>query len=144
MVIISTSATDVSIHAVSPELGVHFSRILPPQAGGAASSAKAVPPSASQRRAIPNRTNADGTSLRAYVPVCIVDLQVPRDFPSGFSVVDARSDLSSDLVERMRGDAPDLADGADVRHKFPKPRRGADAAGSCHADSGGDEPHGYR
>jgi hypothetical protein len=43
----------------------------------------------------------------------MVDLQVPSDFPSGFSVVDARSDLSSDavegvVVERMRATRPTL------------------------------------
>src|SRR3974390_3356285 len=81
MVIINTSATDVSIQAVSPEFGVHFSRILPPQAGGPASSANAVPPNASQRSAMPNRTNADVRSFRrACVPFCIVDLQVPVTF----------------------------------------------------------------
>src|SRR5262249_21942355 len=47
MVIISTSATEVSIQAVSPELGVHFSSTAflgsgsPAQAGGAASAAGA-------------------------------------------------------------------------------------------------------
>ena len=35
MVIISTSATEVSIQAVSPELGVQFSSVLASQAGGA-------------------------------------------------------------------------------------------------------------
>src|SRR5689334_21904995 len=39
MVIISTSATEVSIHAVSPELGVQFVCTLASQAGGAAASA---------------------------------------------------------------------------------------------------------
>ena len=45
MVIISTSATEVSIQAVSPELGVQFSSTasfgsgLPAQAGGAAAAA---------------------------------------------------------------------------------------------------------
>ena len=47
MVIISTSATEVSIQAVSPELGVHFSRTaslgsaFAAQAGGAGSGAGA-------------------------------------------------------------------------------------------------------
>ena len=34
MVIISTMAIEVSIQAVSPEFGVHFSRVLASQAGG--------------------------------------------------------------------------------------------------------------
>ena len=34
MVIIRTSATEVSIQAVSPEFGVHFSSVLASQAGG--------------------------------------------------------------------------------------------------------------
>ena len=48
MVIISTSAMEVSIQAVSPELGVQFSSTanfgsaLPAQAGGAAASAAAA------------------------------------------------------------------------------------------------------
>src|SRR5438067_13379614 len=46
MVIISTSATEVSIQAVSPEFGVHFSSTgglaVPSQAGGAASAAGAA------------------------------------------------------------------------------------------------------
>src|SRR5689334_18621196 len=47
MVIISTSATEVSIQAVSPELGVHFSStaslgsVFPAQAGGVDSAAAA-------------------------------------------------------------------------------------------------------
>src|SRR5712671_2218587 len=73
MVIINTSATDVSIHAVSPELGVHFSRILPPQAGGAASCASAMSPNARQRSVVPKRAATNDTSLwRAYVPGSIV------------------------------------------------------------------------
>jgi hypothetical protein len=39
MVIISTMATDVSIQAVSPELGEQFVRVLASQAGGAAAAA---------------------------------------------------------------------------------------------------------
>jgi hypothetical protein len=39
MVIISTSATDVSIQAVSPEFGVHLSSTLASQVGGAVSTA---------------------------------------------------------------------------------------------------------
>src|SRR5690242_10481398 len=39
MVIISTMAMEVSIQAVSPEFGVHFSSILASHAGGAASAA---------------------------------------------------------------------------------------------------------
>ena len=35
MVIISTMAIEVSIQAVSPEFGVHFSSVLASQAGGA-------------------------------------------------------------------------------------------------------------
>src|SRR5215471_11419660 len=42
MVIISTSATEVSIQAVSPEFGVHFSWTLASQAGGGGSAAAAV------------------------------------------------------------------------------------------------------
>ena len=42
MVIIRTSATEVSIQAVSPEFGVHFSSVLASQAGGAASAAGAA------------------------------------------------------------------------------------------------------
>ena len=42
MVIISTSATEVSIQAVSPELGVHFSSVLASQAGGGASAGAAA------------------------------------------------------------------------------------------------------
>src|SRR5215468_4400899 len=46
MVIISTSAIEVSIQAVSPEFGVHFSSTgglaVPSQAGGAGSAAAAV------------------------------------------------------------------------------------------------------
>src|SRR4051812_10515137 len=42
MVIISTSATEVSIHAVSPEFGVQFVCTLASQAGGAASAAGAA------------------------------------------------------------------------------------------------------
>src|SRR5437867_2345009 len=46
MVIISTSAIEVSIQAVSPEFGVHFSSTgglaVPSQAGGAASAAGAA------------------------------------------------------------------------------------------------------
>src|SRR6202008_1575272 len=103
-VIISTSATEVSIHAVSPEFGVHFSRILPPQAGGPASSASAVPPNASQRSAMPKRTNADVRSLRgAYLPVCIFYLQVPVSSCCEFRI-DFVADLSSDecaVVERQ-------------------------------------------
>jgi hypothetical protein len=41
MVIISTMAIEVSIQAVSPELGVHFSRTVALQAGGAAAAASA-------------------------------------------------------------------------------------------------------
>ena len=39
MVIISTMAMEVSIQAVSPEFGVHFSSVLASHAGGAASAA---------------------------------------------------------------------------------------------------------
>src|SRR5271168_5136740 len=42
MVIMRTSATDVSIHAVSPELPVHFSRTVAEQLGGAAGAAGAA------------------------------------------------------------------------------------------------------
>ena len=42
MVIIRTRATEVSIQAVSPEFGVHFSSVLASQAGGAASAAGAA------------------------------------------------------------------------------------------------------
>src|SRR5215813_1968126 len=84
MVIIKTSATEVSIQAVSPEFGVQFSRIFPPQAGGPASSATAIPANASQRNAIPNRTRMDVTSLwRVDVPDCIFDLLVPSDLSPG-------------------------------------------------------------
>src|SRR6202008_5021030 len=107
-VIISTSATEGSIHAVSPEFGVHFSRILPPQAGGPASSASAVPPSASQRSAMPKRTNADVRSLRrAYLPVCIFYLQVPVS--SCEFRIDLVADLSNDecaVIERQNAAAP--------------------------------------
>src|SRR5260370_31771013 len=73
MVIINTSATDVSIHAVSPELGVHFSRILPPQAGGAGSCASPMSPNARQRSVVPKRAATNDTRLwRAYVPGSIV------------------------------------------------------------------------
>ncbi len=41
MVIISTSATEASIQAVSPELGVHVSSVLASQAGGAGAGAAA-------------------------------------------------------------------------------------------------------
>jgi shikimate 5-dehydrogenase len=41
MVIISTMAMEVSIQAVSPEFGVHFSSVLASHAGGAASAAAA-------------------------------------------------------------------------------------------------------
>src|SRR6266699_3397929 len=80
MVIINTSATDVSIHAVSPELGVHFSRILPPQAGGPASSASAMSPNSTQRSAIPKRATTKGTSLwHLYFQSPIVFLLVATD-----------------------------------------------------------------
>jgi len=39
MVIINTSATDVSIHAVSPELGEHLTSVLASQAGAAGAAA---------------------------------------------------------------------------------------------------------
>ncbi len=39
MVIISTMAIEVSIQAVSPEFGVHFSSTVALQAGGAAAAA---------------------------------------------------------------------------------------------------------
>ena len=52
-VIISTSATEVSIHAVSPELGVHFSRVLASQAGGAGSAAAGAAAAASAPRPAP-------------------------------------------------------------------------------------------
>src|SRR6516165_6078712 len=42
MVIISTMAMEVSIQAVSPEFGVHFSSVLASHAGGAASAAAAA------------------------------------------------------------------------------------------------------
>src|SRR5215475_8624229 len=42
MVIISTSATEVSIQAVSPELGVQLTSILASQAGGGASAVGAA------------------------------------------------------------------------------------------------------
>src|SRR5215469_5293325 len=85
MVIIKTRATDVSIHAVSPEFGVHFSRILPPQAGGE-SSANAGLPSASQRSATPNSATMNTTSLwRPSFPDSIVVLLVP-DVSSVLSV----------------------------------------------------------
>src|SRR5262245_27160817 len=42
MVIISTSATEVSIHAVSPEFGVQLTCILASQAGGGASAGGAA------------------------------------------------------------------------------------------------------
>src|SRR5258708_35683081 len=84
MVIINTSATDVSIHAVSPELGVHFSRILPPQAGGPASCASAMSPNARQRIAVPKRAATTDTSLwRAYVPDSMVSLLLVRDVGEG-------------------------------------------------------------
>src|SRR6266568_2457181 len=79
IVIINTSATDVSIHAVSPELGVHFSRTLPPQTGGAASCASAMSPNARQRSSVPKRAVTNSTSLwRAFVPDPIVSLLVAR------------------------------------------------------------------
>src|SRR6201993_2333474 len=77
MVIIRTSATDVSIHAVSPEFGVHFSRILPPHAGGV-SSANAAPDIASQTSAIPTSATRQVKSLlRVNFPESIVVLLVP-------------------------------------------------------------------
>ena len=42
MVIISTSATEASIQAVSPELGEHFSSVLASQDGGAGAGAGAA------------------------------------------------------------------------------------------------------
>src|SRR5262245_14758980 len=42
MVIIRTSATEVSIHAVSPELGVQFTCILASQAGAGSAGAAAA------------------------------------------------------------------------------------------------------
>src|ERR1700735_5566914 len=86
MVIINTSATEVSIHAVSPELGVQFSRILPPQAGGAgASSANAMVLNRRQSSAPPNRTVAKGAILcRAYVHDPMVCLLVARDVVDGY------------------------------------------------------------
>src|SRR6266404_3957541 len=84
MVIINTSATDVSIHAVSPELGVHFSSILPPQAGGPASSASAMSPNSTQRSEIPTRATTKGTSLwRAYFQSPIVFLLIATDVGEG-------------------------------------------------------------
>src|SRR5438045_1439227 len=84
MVIINTSATDVSIHAVSPELGVHFSRILPPQAGGPASSASAMSPNSMQRSEIPKRATTKGTSFgRACFQSPIVFLLVATDAGEG-------------------------------------------------------------
>src|ERR1700675_1931804 len=85
MVIINTSASDASIHAVSPELGAHFSKILPPQTGGAASCASAMSPNARQRIAVPKRAATNDTSLlwRAYVPDPIVSLLVARDVGEG-------------------------------------------------------------
>src|SRR5437899_12784418 len=84
MVIINTSATDVSIHAVSPELGVHFSSILPPQAGGPASSASAMSPNSTQRSEIPTRATTKGTSLwRAYFQSPIVFLLVATNVGEG-------------------------------------------------------------
>src|SRR5215831_4817581 len=74
MVIINTSATDVSIQAVSPELGVHFSSTLPPHAGGAASCASATSPHARQRSAAASREIANAaTALRP--------LRIPIAFP---------------------------------------------------------------
>src|SRR5262245_3427547 len=42
MVIIRTSATEVSIQAVSPEFGVHFSSVLASQAGGVSAAGAAA------------------------------------------------------------------------------------------------------
>src|SRR5216683_7074854 len=84
IVIINTSATDVSIHAVSPELGAHFSRTLPPQTGGPASCASAMSPNARQRIAVPKRAATTDTSLwRAYVPDSMVSLLVASDVGEG-------------------------------------------------------------
>src|ERR1700739_1761513 len=77
MVIIRTSATDVSIHAVSPEFGVHFSRILPQHRGGC-SSRSAAPDIASQTSAIPtNAIRQVKSLLRVNFPESIVVLLVP-------------------------------------------------------------------
>src|SRR5260370_37856788 len=84
MVIINTSATDGSTHGVSPELGWPFSKILPPQAGGAASCASAMSPNAIQRIAVPKRAATTDTSLsRAYVPDSMVSLLVASDVGEG-------------------------------------------------------------
>src|SRR6516164_3878078 len=87
MVIMSTSATDVSIHAVSPEFGVHFSRTLPPQAGGTASCANAISVNARQRRTVPNGAATSGTSLRS------------ADVPDPMSP----SSSPTDVIEGLRG-----------------------------------------
>ena len=47
MVIIRTSATEVSIQAVSPEFGVHFSSVLASQAGGVSAAGAAAAAGAS-------------------------------------------------------------------------------------------------
>src|SRR5258705_8039993 len=81
---INTSAPDVSIDAVSPEFGVHFSRTLALQAGGAASCASAMSPNARQRIAVPKRAATNDAILwRAYVPDPIVSLLVARDVGEG-------------------------------------------------------------
>jgi hypothetical protein len=50
-----TSATDVSIHAVSPELPVHFSRTVAEQLGGAAGAAGAAAAGAGGRVVLRDR-----------------------------------------------------------------------------------------
>jgi hypothetical protein len=47
MVIIRTSATEVSIQAVSPEFGVHFSSVFASQAGGVSAAGAAAAAGAS-------------------------------------------------------------------------------------------------
>src|SRR5262245_41978137 len=65
MVIISTSATEVSIQAVSPEFGVQLTCILASQAGGGASAGAAAGVSVAAGGACANDTSTTRTLTKA-------------------------------------------------------------------------------
>ncbi|WP_229186506.1 hypothetical protein [Bradyrhizobium oropedii] len=106
----------MSIQAVSPEFGVHFSRILPPQAGGdAASSASARLLNNRQRAATPSKANTILTSFgRVYVADSIIVLPSQEMLVFGMGAVRSGVGDAESAKQRSRcGIRPD------ARHNGP-------------------------
>src|SRR5262249_1206391 len=119
MVIIKTSATDVSIHAVSPELGVHSVSTLALQAGGPASAGAAA--------------GAAGAAAGAWAydvsDVCTLN-QIPSNSPRARTSSPARISFLNFIVSLLSVDVGRVR--ASERCRIGFPGADADCLIDCH------------